>query len=321
MDTTQINNSVVNTQYKDVEETQISHQLYENTNKNYETKSLTSVKENGEDIFSPHETYNLKDNQYTSIKSCFTCIEAPHAGANIILETGGFEALWRKELEDIKSTKTSPLEKITIKMHELIAAPVISRRLMNLSQIDIRKYVQNNVERSFLYETDLSILLGDGEQKPIGILNNEISDKYDEKKLLVCPIKKTTIIEDLLKIENILPMMYRSNATWIISRNLFNEIQICLLKNPQSLFGLVRDGINYRLFGRKVMIFDGLNNNKKNIDAILVHPSAYTIIEDPHIDIIENNQNIDLKLIFIKNFGGGITNHKAIVLGMSTDLK
>jgi HK97 family phage major capsid protein len=301
----------------------IEHNLYEVQDanrtqlKNYETKALTLKKEGGEDVFLPNESVQYSTDNLTSIQSLFTKIFVNNLGANVILETGNFEALWREEMKLINSTKTNSINKITIKMHEIVAAPIISRRLINVSQFDVREYVRKNIERSILTTMDYATILGDGNNQPSGILNNEISfkDIYEPNKIKAVKINKETLVEDLLKMENQLPLMYRDGASWIISRSLFNHIQMYLLKVPNGINALMRDGITYRLFGRKVMIFDGLDNNEKEIHGILIHPCAYTVLENPHMDIIENNQDIDVKLIFIKNFGGAVTNHQALIVG------
>lgn len=294
----------------------LQHSLYENTKFNYDTKSLTSKGENGEDLFSPSQTCGLDGGDLISLQKFYTRIQVNNLGANIVLETGNFEALWREELKNIPPTKNDPIIKTTIKMHEIVAAPVISRRLAHLSEFDVRSYVQKNVERSILHQMDLATISGDGIHQPMGIINGDLCyEKQEKNKILAIKLNKKTIMEDLLKMETQLPLMYRNGAAWIISRGLFNEIQTQLLHNPNSICGLVRDGIYYRLFGRPVVIFDGLDYSKKKIHCILIHPSGYTVIEDHHMEIIENNQEIDLKLIFVKNFGGAITNHQGIILG------
>jgi len=294
----------------------LQHHLYENTKLNYETKALALKGENGEDLFSTSKTYVMEEGHLTSLQKCYTRLQVNNLGANIVLEAGNFEALWREELKNIAPTKNDPIIKTTIKMHEIVATPVISRRLANLCEFDVRNYVQKNVERSILHQMDLATITGDGLHQPMGIINADLCyDKAEKNKILTIKLNKKTLMEDLLRMETQLSLLYRNGASWIISRGLFNEIQTLLLHTPHSLHGLVRDGLDYRLFGRPLMIFDGLDYSKKKIHCILIHPSGYTVIEDHHMDIIENNQDIDLKLIFVKNFGGAITNYQGIILG------
>lgn len=290
-----------------------AYDLYDN---NYETKALTVRNENGTDLFVPHETKIITAKPPASLTSLYTVVNGDGLGVDVVLEAGNFECFWRNELEEVPKTKTTPIEKITIKMHEIVSAPVTSRRMANLAQFDARAYMQRNVERFFIYKTDAATINGNGIKEPMGILSYDNAyNKFETHKLCVCKIYKPTLLRDLFAMETQLPLIYRNDAAWIISRELFNEIQNLLLSNSNSLGDFVRDGRHYRLFGRKVMIFDGLSENKKNIHCILINPVGYTVVMDPHTDVIENTQEIDLKLIFVRNFGGGVTDYKAIILG------
>lgn len=295
----------------------IEHDLYENKDINYETKALT-LQQDGYDVFTSDDYHVYKEQELTSIQSLFTRIQVDNLGTSVILETGDFETIWREEMQSTTITKNANISKITIKMHELIAAPIISRRLLQLSQFDVRSYVKKNVTRSLLYNMDLSTMIGNGIHEPAGILSYDIVFENPKKQdLFAMKLNPKVLIADLLKMENQLPLIYRNGAAWIISRTLFNELQSALLNMPNGngTHALIRDGINYQLFGRKVVIFDGLNENNKKIQVILIHPSAYTVLDNPNLDVIENNQDVDVKLIFIKNFGGAVTNPKAMILG------
>lgn len=278
--------------------------------KNFEIKSLTN-----NDTFIA-DNYQILPEEIPvnfSIQSCFSHIYVTNLGTNIIIETNKFDAYWYKEKDEILESKNEAIKKITIKLHQLVSKVILSRNLLNNAPFNIKEYIKKNVYRKFLEEMDNVVLFGNGEEKPLGLLNEQFSLKKEEDKIFGVEITKN-IFSSLFQMEIELPHIYKKESKWILTRNLFLEITKNLLETKNNLYEIIKDEIGYKLFGRRLFIVDV--PVETNIEAILIHPSAYTIVEDTKVDIIENQQDIDIKYIFLKNFGGNITNKKAIIFGI-----
>jgi HK97 family phage major capsid protein len=292
-------------------------------NTNYEKKSYITNNENNESLFPPSTViYNKNKFKKLSLSEFFKKIIVNDSGAHIVLESYNDEAIWRKELESIQDKKNI-IPKITIPLHELASAPVISRRFMNINQFNVKEFINESVKEDFLFKIDKAILFGTGENQPKGILSYDICQNSEINKLLTIRFNLNDIMGSLINMESALDAKYlnEEESIWIISRKLYIGLQKEIFKlnnHPlvnSGIFGFSREGtINY-LFNRPLLIVDGLENNKNKIEIILIHKNSYTVIENPHTEYIENQQDLDLRLFFIKYYGGGVTNHKAIVLG------
>lgn len=284
---------------------------------NYEKKSL-KLYNDGEALLQPSDINFLGEDALNPIYKLFTNMIGSNLGTNVALEMGNFQSIWREEMSEVTSTKTNSLSKIHIKMNELVSAPLVSRRALSISTLNLKEYIRNNVEISFSQQIDRALLFGDGIKEPKGILQYvEDKDKEGKPLITVVNMEKNNIINSLLEMENRLPRIYKKQAVWLMSRSMHQLIQKGFYTQKDSHFVINRDDINYRLLNRKLYICDELDSesNINKVFCILAHPMAYTTIENSNVEIIENNLELDVKLIFIKYFGGALTDPKAILLG------
>lgn len=304
---------------KEISEMEITT-LENNLNKtDYEKKSYT-LSENGKNIFDPLTTHIIENQTKYDLHNYFNKIIVNDIGVNIVLEISNNDAVWRKEL-DIVETKNQKINKMTINLNELVSYKIFSRKFMYLNQFDVRKNIHKSVETNFNNKLNEGILFGDGVNEPKGILVYETSENLENNKLLKVKVNPKTILVGLLNMESILISNNINNreCLWIISRKLYMLLQqsiFALNNNPlvnNGAFALSREGNVTYLFNIPMVIINDFG--EKEVDIILIHKDAYTILENPQIDYVENSQDIDIKLYFIKYFGGAITNFKGIVLG------
>jgi HK97 family phage major capsid protein len=304
----------------DINTLEDAFKIKEHTNENYEKKSYI-MGEDGKNLLDPVTTHVIEEKEKFSLNNYFNRIIVNDIGANIILEISDMDAVWRKELATI-DTKPKKLNKITINLNELVSYKVFSRKFMYLNQFDVKKNIYKSVENNFITRLNDGILFGDGINEPKGILTYEkYKGNYQEGKIQIIDIDVNNVLGSLLEMESILISNYINNqeCLWIISRKLYLALQqsiFALNKNPlinSGAFALSKHGnVNY-LFNIPMVIVNGFGENKTEI--ILIHKDAYTILENPQIDYVENYQDVDIKLYFIKYFGGAITNYKGVILG------
>ncbi len=285
----------------------------------YEKKSF-SLMEDGKNLFDPISTHIIEEREKYTLNNYFNKIIVNDIGANIILEVSNTDAIWRKELAVVETQKEK-INKITINLNELVSYKIFSRKFMYLNQFDVKKTIHKSVEVNFNKKLNEGILFGDGINEPKGILTYQVSDKKEEGKILKTKIETKNIFAGLLNMESILISNQINNreCLWIISRKLYMLLQqniFALNNNPlvnNGAFALSKQGNITYLFNIPIIIVNDFSN--KEVDIILIHKDAYTILENPQIDYVENYQDIDIKLYFIKYFGGAVTNYNGIVLG------
>lgn len=289
------------------------------TNIEYEKKALT-LNNNEVPVVHPVDINFLNTiEEFTPIYKLFTNIKGNSLGTNVFLDMGKFNATWRGELEDVQTNGTSPIN-INVPIKELVASLPISRRLLDINNLNILSYIEKNIQKSFFEKIDLGVLYGKGDKEINGILPFFAANKKN-KFITQVEVNVESLLINLLTMENKLPRIYKKQAFWLMSRTFHIAIQEYFYKNPINTTVIAtRDDINYKLFNRPLYICDELDckENTENVHCILVHPNAYTIVEDLDVKTIQNNMELDFKINFIKYIGGSITDPSGIIFGILT---
>lgn len=284
--------------------------IIENTiGETYEKKSISNYNENDVLMEKTNQVYSNKEILTGSLKSFFTRILIQkNTDLQLFWNDLQYGIKWRQDMEEVEETEAK-INISHIPLKEMIAAPKVSARFLNSSNLNVRQFIYERVMNRFTEEENRCFLFGNGEREISGILHANNIDKIKKISLK----DKKNIIEALLDMEHSLPNSYRSNSHWIMSRNLLLELE-AYAYNKENNFNLLKDGLNYTLFGRNIFIFE--HDKKTPFLCILIHQSAYVVIEKSQIDVIENPYicTPDTQFMFIKHMGAGLVNTNALVL-------
>ncbi|OED45678.1 hypothetical protein AB836_00350 [Rickettsiales bacterium (ex Bugula neritina AB1)] len=281
-------------------------------NQIYEKKSISNYDENNLLIEKNSTTYSSEEITPGSLKEFFTrvVIQKP-TDLQIYWNNDQYEIKWRKDMEEIEETDAE-INISHIPLKEMVANPKVSIRFLNSSShMDVKAFIFERIKNRFTEEENRCFLFGNGEKEIHGILHNMYFDTIKKVSLE----KSKNIIMALLEMEHKLPNVYKNDASWIMSRSFLLDLE-SYAYSKENNFNLLKDGLNYTLFGRKIFIFDdnSYNKDKNYASCILIHKGAYVVMET-NITMMENPyfSPPDVQLVYRKYVGGGVVVKEAIV--------
>ena len=230
---------------------------------------------------------------------------------DFVIEEGNFSSGWVSELSARQDTNNSKLKQKRIVVHELYAQPKATAKLIEDSEINFEKWLINQISSSFIRKENESFLLGDGQDKPHGILcNNDIEKISAETKGAIS-------INDILNLINSLDDEYSGNSAFVMNKSTLSAIQ-----NYQDHSGrfiwqpATSNNLKASLFGMPVYTCSFMPHLASGSLPIVFGDfnAGYTIL-DRHGVKISKDPYTDkpfIKFYAVKRVGGDVLNSKAL---------
>jgi HK97 family phage major capsid protein len=98
---------------------------------------------------------------------------------DIVVEDGAFASGWVTEAGTRSDTDTPHLRKKTIHAHEIYAQPKATQSIIDDSEINIENWLVSRLTDSFVKLENEAFILGDGNNKPFGLLTNTDISRID----------------------------------------------------------------------------------------------------------------------------------------------
>lgn len=282
-----------------------------------EQKSLTSNKEEGEELIAPHFNKNIiaRLSEFSVMRKIANIQTISSNALEIIIQNGKFTGGWVKEQGEREETAAAKFERKIIFAHELFAQPKASQRLLDDSEIDIQKWLTDQVISTFAELEDASFINGEGESSPKGILkykSSEINQIKSQEQ------NKIGII-DLLNLINSLDEQYLSKACFLMHRTTLASLQNLQDNNGRFIW---QPALNQTrldsLFGLPVLCSSHMPIIEENNLAVAIgdFKSAYTIVDKKHISLMKDpyTEKPFVKFYVTKRVGGDVVNVNAIKL-------
>ncbi|TVQ55945.1 MAG: phage major capsid protein [Rhodobacteraceae bacterium] len=106
----------------------------------------------------------------SSLRAIANVVSVEGGAYEVLVDHAGLETAWVSEAAAMGETGTSPIERITIPLHELAAMPKVSQRLLDDSAFDIEGWLAASIAETFGRAEAAAFILGDGVEKPTGLL-------------------------------------------------------------------------------------------------------------------------------------------------------
>jgi HK97 family phage major capsid protein len=285
--------------------------------KDLETKSLSSSSGDGGELVLPNLSNNIIARLCeSSIMRRIANVQNISSNAfEVIIQNGKFTGGWVKEQGGRDETETAKFERKTIYAHELYAQPKASQRLLDDAEVDIQKWLVEQIISTFTELEDASFINGEGENCPKGIL------KYEANKITQIKSEepKEVGISDLLNLINSLDEKYLSNAHFLMHRSTLASLQNLQDNNGRFIWqpALSQTKLD-SLFGIPVLCCGHMPLLEENNLAIALgdFKSAYTIVDKKHIALMRDpyTEKPFVKFYVTKRVGGDVVNINAIKL-------
>lgn len=166
--------------------------------------------------------------------------EISSSALEMLIDKDSADAGWVAETDERQETKTPELAKLRIPVHEMYARPRATQKLLDDANLNVEEWLSEKIAQKMAFMENEAFLLGDGNNKPKGILDYETTGKEDwawgtleETKSGVngsFPERKSA--EVLLNLFHSLKTPYLFGASWMMSR--LTQGILRTLKDPNS---------------------------------------------------------------------------------------
>jgi HK97 family phage major capsid protein/HK97 family phage prohead protease len=239
----------------------------------------------------------------------------------VIQDADEADASWAaSETASVSDYDTPQVGKITIAVHELVAQPKATQKLIDDSSIDIEQWLTEKLVEVFTRKENSAFVTGDGSGKPKGILAYTAGTGSDEVEQINSGTSAVVTTDALIKLYYALKDEYASRATFLMNRATIQQVR--LLKESttgQYIWqpGLVA-GTPDTLLGVPVMAASDMPVPAANSLSVAVadFARAYQIVDRTGVRILRDpyTNKPFVKFYTTKRVGGGVVNFEAIKL-------
>lgn len=152
-------------------------------------------------------------------------VQATAVGAYVVLwNNEQWGSGWVGETAGRPATTTTQLTPIEFPTGEIYAMPAITQRLLDDAQLDLEKWLADEIDGEFNRQESIAFLSGDGINKPMGLLQyvpgGAAADRHPGGTLGISPSGTSGAIataDALIDFSYALAAPYRQNATWLMN--------------------------------------------------------------------------------------------------------
>ncbi len=228
----------------------------------------------------------------------------------VVVSKNNFESGW----VDAKDERKDGDEVVDIKKimtHEVYAQPIITKRVIEDSYIDVSSWLTDKLIDLFASSENNAFIKGDGQKMPFGILSSE------KVKTINTSEKDRLEFEDIITLINSMDQKYLVNATFLMHRQTLSMVQG--IKDKVGRF-IWQPGLSSSptdtLFGIPVVCCDDMNLFSSNEPSIILadFKLGYKIIEKEGITVMQDPYTTKhlVKFYATKKVGGDIVDPEAI---------
>ncbi len=208
-----------------------------------EQKSLSSSSDSDGGFLVPRGT-DLHLQQTLSVQSVLRRLSSVRQistdALDVLADKRMADAGWVAETADRAETDLTELVKIRIPVHEMYAKPRATQKLLDDSSVNIEEWIAQKIASKFATMENKAFLLGDGVNKPKGILAYDSVDKANWAWGKLEHIKTGhegtfadgQVVDILIDTFHSLKSEYLGNASWVMSRSAQSAIRKA--KDPHS---------------------------------------------------------------------------------------
>lgn len=228
----------------------------------------------------------------------------------VVVSKNNFESGWVNE-NDKRREGDDVVEIKKIMTHEVYAQPIITKRVVEDSYIDVSSWLTDKLIDLFASSENNAFINGNGEKMPFGILASE------KVKTIKTAEKDKLTFEDIISLINSMDQKYLVNATFLMHRQTLSMVQG--IKDNVGRFiwqpGL-NSGISDTLFGIPVVCCDDVHLFSSNKPSIVLadFKLGYKIIEKEGVTVMQDPYTTKhlVKFYATKKVGGDVVDHEAI---------
>jgi HK97 family phage major capsid protein len=262
-----------------------------------------------------------------SIRSLARVVQVEAGVYDVLVDHTDIGAGWVDELVATGETEAPLVDRISITLHELSAAPTASQRILDDAAFDIEAWLAERIADRFLRAEAAAFVAGDGLGKPSGFLSKPAIDNgsWAWGKIGYVPTGNSGDFDPndpadaLIEMVYALPAQYRAGAAFVMNSKTAGEVR--KMKDAQGRF-LWAEGLNAAqpalLCGYPVLVAEDMPDIDVDEYAIAFgnFQKGYTIAERPDLRVLRDPYSAKPNVMFYatKRVGGDVTDYAAIKL-------
>ncbi|MGF1500813.1 MAG: phage major capsid protein [Paracoccaceae bacterium] len=262
-----------------------------------------------------------------SIRAIANVVQVEASAYDVLVDYGDIGAGWITEADGTTVQPTPTVERISVTLHELSAAPVASQRILDDTAFDMEAWLAERIAERFLRAESAAFVSGTGTNQPWGFLSRpkiaEASWAWGSLGYLATGRPGDFDSDDpadiLVDLVYTLGAEYRANAVFVMNSKTAGELR--KMKDSHGRF-LWIEGLAgeqpARLLGYPVQIVEAMPDIEDGAYAIAFGDFAhgYTVAERPDLRILRDPYSSRPNVTFFatKRVGGDVTDYAAIKL-------
>jgi HK97 family phage major capsid protein len=240
---------------------------------------------------------------------------------DVILDNDTAGAAWAtSESASVSDSTTPQIAKIAIEVHELVAQPKATQKLIDDSSIDIEAWLAEKLSEVFSRTENTAFITGNGSSKPTGILAYTAGTGVDEIEQINSGTSAVISADSLIKLYYALKDEYMANATFLMNRQSVQAVR--LLKEATTNQYLWQPGLASgqpdTLLGVPVKMASDMPVPAANALSVAIgdFKRAYQIVDRAGVRILRDpyTEKPFVKFYTTKRVGGEVVNTQAIKL-------
>jgi HK97 family phage major capsid protein len=293
-----------------------------------ETKALnTQVEAEGGFLVDP-KTSEMIDTILRSggsIRSLARVVQVEAGVFDVLVDHTDMGAGWVDELATVGETEAPLVDRISITLHELSAAPTASQRILDDAAFDVEAWLAERIADRFLRAEAAAFVSGNGIGKPKGFLAKPAVENGSWAWGSIGYIATGSSgdfdpndpADALIEMVYALPAEYRAGAAFVMNSKTAGEVR--KMKDAQGRF-LWAEGLHAAqpalLCGYPVLVAEDMPDIDTDAHAIAFgnFEKGYTIAERPDLRVLRDPYSAKPNVMFYatKRIGGDVTDYAAI---------
>ena len=262
-----------------------------------------------------------------SLRSVANVVQIESPTYEVLLDKSDIGNGWATEMGPLGDTETPKVEKISIALHELIAMPKATQRLLDDASFDLETWLAERIAEKFARAEATAFITGSGSDRPRGIMNVPMAPNATATDGQVGTIQtgasggfsETAPANALIDLVYALDAPYRANATFVMNSRVAGMVRKLRDGDGRYLWSdSLTAGEPARLLGYPVLISEDMPPPSANSKSIAFGDfrQAYTIAERPDLRILRDPYSAKPHVLFYatKRVGAGVVDTRAYKL-------
>jgi HK97 family phage major capsid protein len=260
-----------------------------------------------------------------SIRALASVVQVEASAYDVLVDRGEMGAGWITEADASVATPAPAIDRISVPLHELSAAPSASQRILDDTAFDMEAWLADRIADRFLRAESAAFVSGTGVNQPTGFLTKtmvaEASWSWGKIGYIATGTDGDFDANEpgdaLIDLVYALGAQYRARAAFVMNSRTAGELR--KMKDSHGRFLWV-EGLTgeqpARLLGYPVRIVEAMPNIATGAHAIAFgdFSHGYTIAERPDIRILRDpfSSRPNVTFFATKRVGGDVTDFAAI---------